>query len=244
MKKLIIKLAAFSIISVLLSANAALANGSAGYKMDDKLDFAKNAQCIDQTPLTKGTPEVGPPEENPPPDETCEDSTKDICYLVTFIEEPLDTETDESDPNFKKRICYRHTLQWTDKILGIQTKEELSTKKCQTLGQGELASISAQTITDLEVKYSCRQIQAVLSKGGTSLLYGYIGMVYRWGASMVGIVAVLVIVISGIQISAGGGDPEAINSAKKRIIQSIAGIVVLFLSGLILYTINPTFFTK
>ena len=76
------------------------------------------------------------------------------------------------------------------------------------------------------------------------MLYGYIGMIYTWGASIVGIIAVLIIVISGIQISAGGGDPEAINSAKKRIIQSLSGIAVLFLSGLILYTINPDFFVR
>lgn len=231
MKKLIIKLAAFTIISLLISANAALADSSAKLKMSDKLDFAKKKQCIDKTPLTK--------DENGNITEDCKNSTKDACYLVTFIEEPLDTKTDESDPNFKQRICYRHTLQWTDEKLGVQTLEELSTEKCKTLTEVALGAPD-----NLQVKYSCRQIQAVLSKGGTSLLYGYIGMVYRWGASMVGIVAVLVIVISGIQISAAGGDPEAINSAKKRIIQSIAGIVVLFLSGLILYTINPTFFTK
>lgn len=230
MKKLIIKLAAFSIVSVLLSANAALADGSADLGMSKKLDFAKNAQCVDQTPLTK--------DADGNTTEDCKTSTKDVCYLVTFIEEPLSAE-DKEGTDFKQRICYRHTLQWTDDKLGVQTLEELSTIPCKTLDD-----VASGASADLQVKYSCRQIQAVLSKGGTSLLYGYIGMVYRWGASMVGIVAVLVIVISGIQISAGGGDPEAINSAKKRIIQSIAGIVVLFLSGLILYTINPTFFTK
>ena len=76
------------------------------------------------------------------------------------------------------------------------------------------------------------------------MIYGYIAMIYQWGASIVGIIAVTVIVFSGIQISAAGGDPEAVTSAKKRILQSLAGIAVLFLSGLILYTINPNFFTK
>jgi type IV secretory pathway VirB2 component (pilin) len=69
-------------------------------------------------------------------------------------------------------------------------------------------------------------------------------MIYRWGASLVGIIAVTIIIISGIQISASGGDSEAINAGKKRILQSIVGIIVLFLSSLILYTVNPTFFTN
>ena len=41
-----------------------------------------------------------------------------------------------------------------------------------------------------------------------------------------------------------GGDTQAVENAKSRIVKSLSGIVVLFLSGLILYTINPTFFTR
>lgn len=219
MKKLLIKLATFAIMITMLNTSISLATGSSSdLARYDKLDFAKNAPCIEDTG----------------------ENAKDAGFLVTFIEEPLDA-NDKEETNaegeviFKQKICYRHTLQWEDEILGVQTLEELSTAPCKT--RNELG-INEQD------KYSCRQIQAVLSKGGTSLIYGYIGMVYRWGASIVGIIAVLVIVISGIQISAAGGDPEAINEAKKRIIQSIAGIAMLFLSGLILYTINPTFFTN
>ena len=61
-------------------------------------------------------------------------------------------------------------------------------------------------------------------------------------AGVVGIIAVLIIVISGIQISMDQGGGESVTSAKNRIMQSLAGLVILFLSALILYTINPTFF--
>ena len=59
-----------------------------------------------------------------------------------------------------------------------------------------------------------------------------------------GIIAVLVIVVSGIQISIDQGSGEGVTAAKNRITQSLAGLVILFLSALILYSINPTFFTK
>lgn len=90
----------------------------------------------------------------------------------------------------------------------------------------------------------CSLVQLIVAQSGSGLLKLYIGLIYRWTASIVGIVAVLVIVVSGIQISVDQGSGENLTAAKTRIMQSLAGIVILFLSALILYTINPTFFTK
>lgn len=88
-----------------------------------------------------------------------------------------------------------------------------------------------------------KEIKAIAGTSGVAFLENYIGAIYQWGASMVGIVAVLNMVISGIQITTAA-DSERSASAKTRMLQSITAIAVLFLSGLILYTINPTFFTK
>lgn len=90
----------------------------------------------------------------------------------------------------------------------------------------------------------CTYVQLVVSQSGTGLLKTYIAIIYRWAAGIVGIICVLVIVISGIQISMDQGSGESVGSAKNRIMQSLAGLVILFLSALILYTVNPTFFTK
>jgi len=68
-------------------------------------------------------------------------------------------------------------------------------------------------------------------------------MIYTWAAGFVGLIAVGVIMISSIQISLSGGDSQAVTNSKDRIVKSLAGLAVLFLSGLILYTINPNFFT-
>lgn len=90
---------------------------------------------------------------------------------------------------------------------------------------------------------SCTILERVTGKSGTEILSKYMHTIYIWASGLVGIIAVLTMVYSGIQISTAGGDSAKIDSAKTRITQSIIGIVILFLSGLILYTINPTFFT-
>ncbi len=52
----------------------------------------------------------------------------------------------------------------------------------------------------------------------------------------------MVIILNGIRIAAAGSDDTAVSNAKTRIIQSLAGLAVLIIAGLILYTINPTFY--
>ena len=121
---------------------------------------------------------------------------------------------------------------------------------CCTKATGEKCSeygyVYTDNVTDCE-QYSesddCHPVQLLVSTSGINLLKFYILQVYIWAASVVGIIAVLVIVISGVQIAASGGE-EQLTSARTRIMQSLAGLALLFLSGLILYTINPTFFTK
>jgi threonine/homoserine/homoserine lactone efflux protein len=71
----------------------------------------------------------------------------------------------------------------------------------------------------------------------------YIGIIYRWAAGVIGIVSVIYLVWGGFMITAAQDDTEAINKAKEKIMQSIAGLILLFLSAVILYTINPNFFT-
>lgn len=179
--------------------------------------------------------ELFPTIENPEPGD-------DNGYLITIIEEPFNVESKGETPvdNYVVRACFRNTFQYysPDKksLVSEATLAAFCSEKAQDLLEDE-------SLKKYRIKYSCKEVMVILTKGGTTAIHGYINLIYRWGAGMVGIIAVTIIILSGIQISASGGDSEAIGSAKKRIIQSIAGIVVLFLSSLILYTINPNFFT-
>lgn len=95
-------------------------------------------------------------------------------------------------------------------------------------------------IYTMKTKYS----QCIVSgRDGLDLLNNYATLVYRWIAGIVGSLCILIIIVSGIQISIGGLSQDEVGSAKERISRSLIGLVVLFLSAFILYTINPTFFT-
>jgi len=170
----------------------------------------------------------------------------DNGYIITIIEEPIRQEqssiTTADGAEFESRICYRNVISFTDSTNKEHTSSILSLV-CSRDGEDYANPQNPGAIRENR-KFACQQVQVLLSKGGTSLIEGFISTVYQWAAGIVGLIAVTVIILNAIQISASGGDTQAIENAKNRIIKSIAGIVVLFLSGLILYTINPTFFIR
>jgi hypothetical protein len=90
---------------------------------------------------------------------------------------------------------------------------------------------------------SCKKIGIFYATSGTELLYTYISSIYRYTASVIGIICVFFITYGGVRIAAAGDNPGIMDAEKKRIIQSLSGLVLLFLSAAILYSINPNFFT-
>lgn len=100
----------------------------------------------------------------------------------------------------------------------------------------------AQTMQQASFYRYCEIVQVYFSDGGTSLLYGYIGAIYRYVAVLGGFIAVLVLIIAGVMRSAAGDNTEMISKANQLVTRCITGLIVLFLSALILYTINPNFF--
>lgn len=80
-----------------------------------------------------------------------------------------------------------------------------------------------------------------VSGGAIGIMREYVGRVYIFGASLVTVVAVLMIVVGGIEIITKGGI-ESIDSGKERITQALLGIVLVILSALILNFVNPSFF--
>lgn len=142
-------------------------------------------------------------------------SQNDTSGFYVILEEPLGG----PDAIYCFRVCARDVKAKT-----------LCKIKSQCAGDSELGE-----------NPTCQRIQIIEAKSGVNLLNQYVGMIYFWAAGTIGIIAVLTIVISGVQIMTAGGS-GSIDTAKSRIFQSIFGLIVLFLSGLILYTINPTFF--
>lgn len=67
---------------------------------------------------------------------------------------------------------------------------------------------------------------AVISCDGNGI-FGLINVAITWLTSLFFIAAVLLIVISGIQLTTSGGNPKAIETAKKRITSVVISIIAL-----------------
>ncbi len=88
----------------------------------------------------------------------------------------------------------------------------------------------------------CEPVMVYLSTAGTDLLYFYMGQIYRYMAGIGGLLAVLILIIAGIMWTTAGDNTNQITMAKNMVTKSITGLILLFLTSIILYTINPNFF--
>jgi hypothetical protein len=168
------------------------------------------------------------------PDFECKDvGSPSSSGFYVILEEPIAIQEDKNN-NFCFRVCPKLTPEEVEK---------------QKTSQGGTTNVPMRVCVLKEEcaaesdwsDYSCQRVQVMKSNSGTELVYNYVGMIYKWAAATVGIVAVLTMVISGLEIMSSS-DSSKMEAAKGRIMQALVGLVVLFLSGLILYTINPTFF--
>jgi len=87
----------------------------------------------------------------------------------------------------------------------------------------------------------CQKRTWIIGTSGMSLLKLTVKYLYVWAAGIVGTVALLTIIYNGIKISLSGVSGD-VSASKDKILQALMAIVLLFLSSLLLYTINPTFF--
>lgn len=67
----------------------------------------------------------------------------------------------------------------------------------------------------------------------------YISTVYTYALRIAAILAVIMIIIAGVQYVTSGGNSEMISSAKKRITGSLIGLFIAYMSYFILNSINP-----
>ncbi len=87
------------------------------------------------------------------------------------------------------------------------------------------------------------EVKSISGDEGADLLSNYFRMWYKFGALLLGMISVLVIVVSGVQIIAGGVSENGVTTAKTRILAAVLSLILLFASAFILKTINPLFFS-
>lgn len=155
--------------------------------------------------------------------------------VITEISEVIAPETSLAS-NSKNKIINVFVgscclVQSTDKTTG----EFLNCEDVRTFYTTDFAQCNANF-------QNCERRQWVISDSGAGLIQVFVKQIYTWGAGIVGMIAVMTIILNGIKISASGVSGD-ITESKNKIFQAIAGIVLLFLSSLILYTVNPQFFS-
>lgn len=157
---------------------------------------------------------------------------KTAGYIITVIEEAIGTpSTTDVGTAYN---CFRETTTTVE--TGTDAATGASTSKTKENSEFKDSCTPSDTVT-------CKRVQIFVAQSGAELLYSYLGRIYKWAAGTIGIVAVLYLVWGGVEMSTAQGDQGKYEKAKERITQSLAGLVILFLSALILYTINPNFFT-
>lgn len=121
-------------------------------------------------------------------------------------------------------------------------------RKCTTTYEptcdGQSGDSLIEAISNPKGEYTiCEPVMIYLSEPGNNLLFYYMGQVYTFAATLGGLLAVLILIVAGIMYATAGDNNNQTTMAKGLITKSISGLIVLFLSALILYVINPNFFT-
>ncbi|MFH0776185.1 MAG: hypothetical protein V1936_01070 [Patescibacteria group bacterium] len=112
----------------------------------------------------------------------------------------------------------------------------------------ECVKETEQRITDdygyqwLCAKGSTVWVQIISGSEGMDILSNYTKLIYKFLAGFIGLIAVLMMVVGGIQIATAGANQAGLQSGRNQIFAALLGLTLLFLSSLILYTINPQFF--
>ena len=149
---------------------------------------------------------------------------------VTFLEQPL---------SLKNNVFIAEECE--PKKLG-ETKYNCNSRiTCECTPK--FPNIAGATLKE-QTSITCRRVQFITYKTGQELAAKYVNLIYRWISSIVGIIAVIYIIVNAIIISSAQNDSGQVTAAKDRIVQSLIALVVLLSLSLVLYAINPTFFTR
>lgn len=140
---------------------------------------------------------------------------------MTFADDTNKTENQPKDNT--PLACQWWDSEWWKKCVKVITNSEMPWVYCVP-EEGK------------KNRYTC-----YVPKDSTALIWTF-WWIIKYFAFLTGIFWVLFIVINWIMYSMGWLDQELKETAKKRIIQTIFWLVILFSSGYILQTLAPWFF--
>jgi hypothetical protein len=169
-----------------------------------------------------------------------ENLTGDLCTSGTII---------DGDPNFESGPTIPSQLPTTQPGAGGDYIPPTSGGVAPTVPNGIAGTPLPLELPDIKI-----EIPGFDSKNFSNFSIGeedgvayaklpfigeYIGAVYKYAVAVAGILAVIMIIIGGLQWLSSGGNTDMISSAKKRILGAIIGLLLAVGSYTILYNINP-----
>jgi hypothetical protein len=156
------------------------------------------------------------------------------------------TTTTKSTPETKQPAASTTPSKPTDPAKPTYKRECVTTyvnnTSCSATSKSDIDTALGKPVVDGESFTLCEPVMVYVSPAGTALLYYYIGQIYRYMATLGGTIAVLILIVGGIMRASAGDNTERITKATAIITKCISGLVLLFLSAIILYAINPNFF--
>ncbi len=81
-------------------------------------------------------------------------------------------------------------------------------------------------------------------KPGLDTFFTYFNLLWPWMIGTSAGIAVLMAIAGGIQIIMSGGDPGKRGEGVQRLMNALLGLLMLVFAGLLLNTLNPSFFIK
>jgi hypothetical protein len=75
-----------------------------------------------------------------------------------------------------------------------------------------------------------------------TIMARYVSQIFKFGIALISIFSILMLMIGGYEYMTAGGESSQTDNAKQRITQALFGLVMVFLSALLLNFINPNFF--
>jgi cell wall-associated NlpC family hydrolase len=203
--------------------------------------FLLQTSFVFATASQDGVPPMQQPTIEAPADPTlnsftCENLNEPHNLIVTILEESIGKSPDKNPDDATRIIsCFRKTTCTKT----ARTQTATATAGCNS----EYAKTCDPSNTSEDKKIFCSRVQVIISQNGISMLFSYLSLIYIWGAGVGATISVLYMIYGGYMFITALDNTSSVDEAKDKILQSLIGLSILILSAIILYTINPNFFT-
>jgi len=116
------------------------------------------------------------------------------------------------------------------------------------LSSSELKKFTQKPVTKIRIPGLSFSDVAVTKESGVTYFHipflgEYIASIYKYGIVIMSIVAVVVMIVSGLQLTMSAGNQATSESVKKRIGGAVVGLLLAVGSYTILYSVNPQLVT-